>query len=226
MFFLLFMIPFRIVMKYHLCCWLKLVFSHFLLRQTLSHLPQTQFIKLVKPHLMLHKPVWSGLHDVWLRQVRATPPPAHPDMPAVCCASELGQHLWHLQFAEWVCFIPLSWQTGGGRTPKRSDNQRKAAESCRYKFIFLARLFVCFLQDGWNRKMINCKCFLFSGFLCLLASLGESMHERPNVSDVLHASVCYHHKANIPPEVVCSTFSSLPFFISHTFRFHYQVLKV
>lgn len=195
MFFLLFMIPFRIVMKYHLCCWLKLVFSHFLLRQTLSHLPQTQFIKLVKPHLMLHKPVWSGLHDVWLRQVRATPPPAHPDMPAVCCASELGQHLWHLQFAEWVCFIPLSWQTAGGRTPKRSDNQRKAAESCRYKFIFLARLFVCFLQDGWNRKMINCKCFLFSGFLCLLASLGESMHERPNVSDVLHASVCYHHKA-------------------------------
>lgn len=53
---------------------------------------KTQFTKLVKPHHMLHKPVWSGLHDVSLSlaQVRATPA---PNMPAVCCASELDQHV-------------------------------------------------------------------------------------------------------------------------------------
>lgn len=30
------------------------------------------------------------------------------------------------------------------------------------------------------------------GFLCLLVSLGESMHESANMSGVLHASVCHH----------------------------------
>lgn len=112
-----------------------------------------------------------------LRQVRPhlLPP---PDLPAVCCVC-----VWRLQtHCVRVCFIPLWW--------RRRAEAETIRENCPFKFFFLPSVRLV-SSGGWNTKLIrsvaNDAFFLFWGLL--VSSLGEPMHDAPDVPDVLHALI-------------------------------------